>query len=124
VNKLIGEITDIQSLERLNLIKCKVGSQTVNVLMLEMNIDLKPGKKAELLIKPTAVSISGERCSFENSLRGQISEINKGEILSSITVDVEGFEIECIMLSEYDNFEKNVFVMFKANDVAIGKVFE
>ncbi|WP_456479704.1 hypothetical protein [Nautilia sp.] len=124
MNRLIGEITDIYSLERLNLIKFKIGSQNVNVLMLEMNIDLKVGKKAQLIIKPTAVSVSNEKCDFENALKGRVTEISRGKILSSVTVDVEGFEMECITLRGYDNFKKDVFVMFKANDVAVEKVFE
>ena len=124
MNKLIGEIAEIKSLERLNLIKFNIGSQIVNVLMLEMNIDLNAGKRAELLIKPTAISLSQKPCVFENSLSGKIIEINKGEILSSIIVEVSGFELECITLSEYVDFKDEVYVFFKASDVAIGKVLE
>ena len=124
MNRLIGEITDIRSLERLNLIECKVGLQSVKILILEMNINLKPGKKIELLIKPTALSVSDKKCVFENVLKGRVVEIQKGEILSNVTVNVEGFEMECIMLKEYADFRDNVYIFFKANDVAIGKVFE
>jgi len=124
VNRLIGEIKNIRSLERLNLIECKVGQQTVKVLILEMNISLKPGSKVELLIKPTAISVSDKNCAFENVLKGRVVDIQNGKILSNITAEVEGFEMECIMLKEYAGFKDEVYLFFKANDVAIGKVLE
>lgn len=123
MNVLKGEIVNIESLERLNLITFKIGGQIVNVLMLEMNMDLEVGKNAELLIKPTAVSVSDKKCKFENCLEGDIVSIDKGKILSSVVVDSEGFKIESIMLNECVDFEKGkVYVYFKANDVAVGKV--
>jgi len=89
-----------------------------------MNINLKIDKKASLLIKPTAISILKEMINFENLLRGNVLEIEKGEILARVIVDVEGFEIEAIMLNEKLNVKKDdeVFLAFKASDVIISKV--
>ncbi len=122
MNKIIAKIIEIKSLERLNLVKCKVNAQIVNVLLLELNLDLEIGKKVELIIKPTAISISKQKCVFENVLKAKIKEIEKGEIISSILVDVEGFRLEILMLSELVDFEDEVYVLFKSNDVAINKV--
>jgi molybdopterin-binding protein len=122
VNKLIAEVLEIKSLDRLNLIKFGFNSQVINVLILEMNLDLKIGKSAELMIKPTAISILKQSSEFENVLKGKVKKIINGEILSRVIVDVEGFEIESIMLKEKVNFENDVFVVFKSNDVAISKV--
>ena len=125
MNRLIGKVIEIKSLKRLNLIKFQINSQIINVLMLEMNINLKVGKKAELLIKPTAVSVCNEKCNFENCIKGEIIDMKKGEILSSIVTEVEGYEIESIMLKEYSNFNnETVYLLFKANDVAVGEVFD
>jgi len=121
VNKLIAEVLEIKSLDRLNLIKFGFNSQVINVLILEMNLDLKIGKSAELMIKPTAISILKQSSEFENVLKGKVKKIINGEILSRVIVDVEGFEIESIMLKEKVNFENDVFVVFKSNDVAISK---
>jgi molybdopterin-binding protein len=121
VNKLIAEVLEIKSLDRLNLIKFGFNSQVINVLILEMNLDLKIGKNAELMIKPTAISILKQSSEFENVLKGKVKKIINGEILSRVIVDVEGFEIESIMLKEKVNFENDVFVVFKSNDVAISK---
>ena len=122
MNKLIAEVLEIKSLDRLNLIKFGFNSQVINVLILEMNLDLKIGKSAELMIKPTAISILKQSSEFENVLKGKVKKIINGEILSRVIVDVEGFEIESIMLKEKVNFENDVFVVFKSNDVAISKV--
>ena len=121
MNKLIAEVLEIKSLDRLNLIKFGFNSQVINVLILEMNLDLKIGKNAELMIKPTAISILKQSSEFENVLKGKVKKIINGEILSRVIVDVEGFEIESIMLKEKVNFENDVFVVFKSNDVAISK---
>jgi molybdopterin-binding protein len=89
-----------------------------------MNLDLKVGKRAELLIKPTAISVLNQKCEFENILSGKLKEVEKGEILARVLVDIEGFDIESIMIKELADFNDEVFVAFKANEVTISKVFE
>ena len=124
MNSLVAKVKDIKHLDRINLVKFTLNSQIINVLILEMNINLKIDKKASLLIKPTAISILKEMSNFENLLRGNVLEIEKGEILARVIVDVEGFEIEAIMLNEKLNVKKDdeVFLAFKASDVIISKV--
>ena len=79
MNKLIAEVLEIKSLDRLNLIKFGFNSQVINVLILEMNLDLKIGKNAELMIKPTAISILKQSSEFENVLKGKVKKIINGE---------------------------------------------
>ena len=124
MNSLVAKVKEIKHLDRINLVKFTLNSQIINVLILEMNINLKIDKKASLLIKPTAISILKEMINFENLLRGNVLEIEKGEILARVIVDVEGFEIEAIMLNEKLNVKKDdeVFLAFKASDVIISKV--
>jgi molybdopterin-binding protein len=124
LNSLVAKVKEIKHLDRINLVKFTLNSQIINVLILEMNINLKIDKKASLLIKPTAISILKEMINFENLLRGNVLEIEKGEILARVIVDVEGFEIEAIMLNEKLNVKKDdeVFLAFKASDVIISKV--
>ena len=122
MNVLTAEVKEIVSLKRLNLIKFALNKQTLNVLILEMNLDLDVGKKAELIIKPTAVSVLNEKCDFENILKGRVKQIEKGKVLSSVTVEVEGFEMEAITLNK--DFKDEVYIVFKANDIAISKVLD
>jgi molybdopterin-binding protein len=122
LNVLTAEVKEIVSLKRLNLIKFALNKQTLNVLILEMNLDLDVGKKAELIIKPTAVSVLNEKCDFENILKGRVKQIEKGKVLSSVTVEVEGFEMEAITLNK--DFKDEVYIVFKANDIAISKVLD
>ena len=124
MNRLIATVTKIVPLKRLNLIKLDFNGQNVNMLILEMNLDLKEGKKVELIVKPTAVSVLDKECGFENVLKGKLKHIKKGEILSSVTVDVGGVEIESIMLREKAVFDNDVYVVFKANDIAVSKVID
>ena len=122
MNVLTAEVKEIVSLDRLNLIKFVLNEQILNVLILEMNVELAVGKKAELIVKPTAVSVLNDKCDFENVLKGRVKHIEKGEVLSSVTVEVEGFEMEAIILNKDLNDE--VYVVFKANDIAISKVLD
>jgi len=124
VNRLRAVVKQIIPLKRLNLIKFDFNSHEINVLILEMNISLDVGKKAELIVKPTAVSVLNEYCGFENVLRGKVKSVKKGDILASVKVDVCGVEIESVLLKEKADFKEDVFVVFKANDIAVSKVLD
>lgn len=124
MNRLIVKVKEIKHLDRINLIKFDLNSQIINVLILEMNVDLQKNKKASLLIKPTAITIVKNPIDFENILKGKIIEMERGDILARISVDVEGFEMEVIMLNEKLNVKINdeVYLVFKASDVIISRV--
>jgi len=124
LNRLTAKVKEITHLDRINLIKFDLNSQIINVLILEMNVELKRNKKASLLIKPTAITIVKNPIGFENILKGKIIEMERGDILARISVDVEGFEMEVIMLNEKLNAKINdeVYLVFKASDVIISKV--
>jgi len=124
LNRLIAEVKEIKHLDRINLIKFDLNSQIINVLILEMNVKLKRNKKASLLIKPTAITIVKNPIDFENILKGKIIEMERGDILARISVDVEGLEMEVIMLNEKLNAKINdeVYLVFKASDVIISRV--
>ena len=124
MNRLLAKVKEIKHLDRINLIKFDLNSQIINVLILEMNVELKRNKKASLLIKPTAITIVKNPIDFENILKGKIIEMERGDILARISVDVEGFEMEVIMLNEKLNAKVNdeVYLVFKASDVIIAEV--
>jgi molybdopterin-binding protein len=124
LNRLIAEVKEIKHLDRINLIKFDLNSQIINVLILEMNVDLQKNKKASLLIKPTAITIVKNPIDFENILKGKIIEMERGDILVRVLVDVEGFEMEVIMLNEKVSSKINdeVCLAFKASDVIIAEV--
>ena len=120
MNKLIAEVVEIISNERLNLIKCKFKDEIINVLMLELNLDIKINSKVELYIKPTALSIIDEKVDFDNILKAKITQIENGKILSSVIVKIADFDFEILTLKK--EFNNECYVIFKANDVIISKV--
>jgi len=123
LNRLTAKVKEIVALKRLNLIKFEYHGSEIKVVILEMNVDLKKGSKAELMIKPTAVSVLKEACGFENVLKGKILEKELGKILSNVKVDT-GYDIfEAVMLKECaEGLSGDVFLVFKASDVMISKV--
>ncbi|MEO1924177.1 MAG: hypothetical protein ABGX25_06675 [Nautiliaceae bacterium] len=123
MNKIKAYLQKIYSLKHLNLLEFKIENYILNVVVLEMNIDLKIGDEVFLGIKPTKLFISSKICNFENVLPVKIKNIQKGEILSNILCEVSSQQIEVIMLSKNVNFEKEGYLFFKSTDVyIIGKV--
>jgi len=123
MNKIRAYLENIYSLKHLNLLEFKIEKYIINVVVLEMNIDLKTGDEVFLGIKPTKLFISGKICDFENVLPVKIKNIQKGEILSNVLCEISLQQIEVIMLSKNVNFEKEGYLLFKSTDVyIIGKV--
>ena len=122
-NEITAVLKNIISIDNLNLLEFEKENQKINVLILQMNIDLKIGDKALLYIKPTKLFLSKEKCAFENILKVKIKKITQGKILASVICEIKEENIEVLMLKNYVDFDKEAYLMFKASDISIiGKV--
>jgi molybdopterin-binding protein len=119
MNKFEAVLEDIVSLERLNLLKFKTEKEYINVIILEMNLNLKKGDKAILGVKPTKCFLLPEKVPFENCLKVKIKEITKGKILSNVVCEFEKNEFEVIMLNDFADINEEAFLVFKASDISI-----
>lgn len=120
MNIIISKLENIKSLDNLNLLYF----EEIKVLILQMNLNIKIGKKAKLYIKPTKLFLSKEKCEFENRLKVNINNIKKGDILASILCEYKNFKLEVIMLKECINFENEAYLYFKASDISIVEVID
>jgi molybdopterin-binding protein len=120
MNVITAEVKEIVTNGRVNLVKFGFGKETINMLMLEMNLDLKVGARAELIIKPTSISVLNDFCDFENIFKAKVVEVTEGEILANVTVEVNSVIIEAVTLKK--RFKNEVFIAFKSNDIAVLRV--
>ncbi len=122
-NEITAVLKNIISINNLNLLEFEKENQKINVLILQMNIDLKIGEKALLYIKPTKLFLSKEKCEFENVLKVKVKKIKKGKILANIICEITNEELEVLMLKNFADFETEAYLMFKASDISIiGKI--
>jgi len=103
VNQLKATITQMDSIDNLNLLTLSCGEQSIKILTLELNPNLKVGSHVKLSVKSNDIAIA-KNCngtlSYTNQLKAKITHINRGKLLSSIRVDIEGFGLESVIMLE------------------------
>ena len=121
LNEIKAKVNDIISNQNINLLVFKKDEFFINVLILQLNIDLKINDTAILYIKPTKIFIVKKKCEFENILPIRIKSIKKGKVISLIKCLFLDLEFEVVMLNKSVNFKENdnAYMLFKSNDVSI-----
>jgi len=127
MNQLSVKVIHIQQVETLYYLTCQLGKQHIYILILELNPNIEVNSQIRVSIKSTNIVLSKEKKalnSFDNLLIGQILAIENGQILSSISLDLEGFKIESIVTvsaSKRMNLQINskISLLFNASDVSI-----
>ena len=101
MNQLKATITQIDNIDNLNLLTLSCGKQTIKILTLELNPNLKVNSSVKLSVKSTDIAIA-KNCngmlSYTNQLQAKITNIKNGKLLSSIRIDIEGFGLENIIM--------------------------
>ncbi|WP_024788198.1 MULTISPECIES: TOBE domain-containing protein [unclassified Lebetimonas] len=124
MNKIKADLINIENKNNINLLTFKSVNETIKVVMLEMNFEIK--NEAFLFFKPTMVSLSKEKCksTIENNLAAVVEKIEIGEIFTNIYCNFNNEEIEVLILKE--SFEKlninigeRVFLMIRASEIGV-----
>ena len=101
MNQLKATIIKIDNIDNLNLLTLSCGKQTIKILTLELNPNLKVNSSVKLSVKSTDIAIA-KNCngmlSYTNQLKAKITNIKNGKLLSSIRIDIEGFGLESIIM--------------------------
>jgi molybdopterin-binding protein len=92
MSNLIATISKIESCDNLHIIYFNFNGQSLTMMSLELDINIKVGSTVKLSIKPTHIgigkNISGD-LSYSNQLNSIIVSIEKGKLLSSIILKLE-----------------------------------
>lgn len=132
-NQIIGKIIDINlgSVNAQITLELKSGKQLVSIITLSSvdNLGLNLNDEVIALIKSSNVLISTDtdlKISARNTLRGKIENINKGDVNSEVTIDVDGDKVVTVLTtSSLENLNLKVGLevdaIIKASDIMIGR---
>ena len=129
MNTIKATITDINSVDNLNIVSFISGALSLKMMSLDLNSSIKIGKDVILYAKPTAVAIGKNlsgMLSYSNKLNAVIETIDNGELLSSISLRVEDELLESIITVASSKtmdlkIADEVVVLIKASDLYIMK---
>jgi molybdate transport system regulatory protein len=132
MNKLPATITAIQQSGTILLVDAEVGGQVFSALLIE-SIQrpewLEVGKAVDLVFKETEVSLAKNlegQISTRNRMKCTVQKINKGELLSMITLQFNACTIASAITTRAVNalqlkIGDEVDALVKANEVSLMK---
>ena len=130
MNTLIGKIVDIESTQMVSLVSVDVDGDIVTSIILEGKSQLmnyKRDDQVNLIFKETEVGIAKNfsgQISFRNRFGAKIKKIEKGLILSKLTLEYKEKNIESIISTKsVDNMQlrEDDFIewLVKSNEVSL-----
>ena len=132
MNTFIAFVSEINSLDSLNIVKFEFSGQVLSMMSLDLDDKVKVGAKVELTTKPSLIAIAKEFSgvlSYSNQLKAQIISIDNGVLLSSIKLQIEEFVFESIITLDSTkkmnlNVGDEVTAFIKASELSILRVLD
>ena len=130
MSKFIATIKKIQSIDNLNIVEFEFDGLTLKMMSLDLNDDVKIGKKVELSVKPSNISIAknliGE-ISLSNQIVATIQSLENGQLLTSVILKINDTLLESIITvdsSKRMNLQigEVVTILIKASNLSIAEV--
>jgi molybdate transport system regulatory protein len=132
MNKLPATITAIQQSGTILLVDTEVGGQVFSALLIESITRpewLEVGKLVDLVFKETEVSLAKNlegQISTRNRMKCIVTKVDKGELLSMISLQFNGFTIASAITTRAVNALQlavgdEVDALVKANEVSLMK---
>ena len=130
MSKFIATIKKIQSIDNLNIVEFDFDGLTLKMMSLDLNDDVKIGKKVKLSVKPSNISIAknltGE-ISLSNKIVATIQSLENGQLLTSVILKINDTILESIITvdsSKRMNLQigEVVTILIKASNLSIEEV--
>ena len=130
MSQLVATIKKINSVDNLNIVEFDFNGLTLKMMSLDLNDDVKIGKKVELSVKPSNISIAknliGE-ISLSNQIVATIQSLENGQLLTSVILKINDTLLESIITvdsSKRMNLQigEVVTILIKASNLSIGEV--
>jgi len=130
MNQITASVTDIQSVDNLNIVTFKANDNSLKMMSLDLSSKLVVNARVSLSFKPTTVAIaknSSGDLSFSNQLKVKIISLEVGTLLSSLKLGFYEYTLESIITSESVkrmnlNVGDNVIALIKSSDLSVGSV--
>jgi molybdopterin-binding protein len=141
MNTLQANISNIETVESLNIVSFNVSGTPLKMMSLELSNDVKVGRDVLLSIKPTHIVLAKksstisyhDSLSLSNFLEAKIDSFEVGTLLSSVTLEYNNEKLEAIITTEsfnkldlkhHDNNDETIIMMFQASELSIYKLLE
>lgn len=130
MSQFVATIKKINSIDNLNIVEFDFNGLTLKMMSLDLNDDVKIGKKVELSVKPSNISIAknliGE-ISLSNQIVATIQSLENGQLLTSVILKINDTLLESIITvdsSKRMNLQigEVVTILIKASNLSIGEV--
>ena len=130
MSQLVATIKKINSVDNLNIVEFDFNGLTLKMMSLDLNDDVKIGKKVELSVKPSNISIAknliGE-ISLSNQIVATIQSLENGQLLTSVILKINDTLLESIITvdsSKRMNLQigEVVTILIKASNLSIREV--
>ena len=130
MSQLVATIKKINSIDNLNIVEFDFHGLTLKMMSLDLNDDVKIGKKVELSVKPSNISIAknliGE-ISLSNQIVATIQSLENGQLLTSVILKINDTILESIITvdsSKRMNLQigESVTILIKASNLSIAEV--
>ena len=130
MSQFVATIKKIQSIDNLNIVEFDFCGLTLKMMSLDLNDDVKIGKKVKLSVKPSNISIaknlSGE-ISLSNKIVATIQSLENGQLLTSVILKINDTILESIITvdsSKRMNLQigESVTILIKASNLSIAEV--
>ena len=130
MSQLVATIKKINSVDNLNIVEFDFNGLTLKMMSLDLNDNVKIGKKVELSVKPSNISIAknliGE-ISLSNQIVATIQSLENGQLLTSVILKINDTLLESIITvdsSKRMNLQigEVVTILIKASNLSIGEV--
>jgi molybdopterin-binding protein len=130
MNFFIAKVKKIEKVEELTLVTFIIKNQLLQMIALEISARLKVDSIVTLEVKSSSVilaTLSNNLKSSANQLICSIINITYGELLCVIEVEIDGFKIESIVLTQSIkkiNIQKKdtVLTLINPTELSIGKI--
>ena len=127
MNRLPGRITAVETAGQVRLVDVDVQGHTFSAILLDTSNDLRPGLAVILVFKETEVSLAKDLSgviSLRNRLASRVRAIDKGRVLSKITLDYLDREVVSVITTRsVERLDLKVGdaveALVKANEMAI-----
>lgn len=130
MNKIKARVTDIKSMDNLNIVAFEAGEHSMQMMALGLNIPIKIGSSVILGVKASNVSIAKNMptmISISNQLSCIVEELHKGELLCSVKLRFNNAIIESVitmksLLKMNIKVGDNIIALIKASELSILEV--
>jgi len=130
MNYIKAVISNIESVDNVNLVSFSVNEHTLKMISLELNTSLQEGSEVILAAKSSTIALartSSQDLSISNQLPCTISSLEIGKLLCVVKLDFCGTPLESLITKESAlrmklQIGEDVIALIKSSELSISEI--